>query len=282
MQTTENPADIASRGTTTSKLLDFESWWNVPLWLSTPEAEWPKFENDISELVQKQVDSEVTASKTKKDTTLLQPLQQIQKTVNDEMASYPLQIDIKRFSSLTKLLRVTALALKFIRILKKSSNERQFITSDEIDTAEEMLLNSVQKRWYPDVFDSIYHNKRHNLQVQLGLFVNKAGLLRCKGRLENADLSAGARFSILLSKKDKFTYLLIEKTHRELLHSGVSQCLSTIRNGYWIPHGRAAVKTVLKSCTVCRRYEGGPFKMPAMSPLPVSRVAEASPFTRVG
>ena len=32
--TNENPADVASRGTTVSELLDNELWWNGPSWLS--------------------------------------------------------------------------------------------------------------------------------------------------------------------------------------------------------------------------------------------------------
>jgi hypothetical protein len=244
-------------------------WWNGTPWLLTPESEWSNFEQNMSETVQKEVEAEIVIKKPRKETSLLQTTSV--KTVED-MTVNPL----------TKLLRITALALKFIRKLEKNVNEKQFITGDGIRNAEEMWIKSVQRNWYQDVFYSIDHHKRHNLQVQLDVFVDKTGLLRCKGRLENAGITDGARFPILLPQKDKFTCLLIETTHKELLHSGVSQCLSTVRNRFWIPHGRATIKSMIKLCTVCRRHEGCPYKMPPMSQLPVSRVTVACPFTRIG
>ena len=58
--------------------------------------------------------------------------------------------------------------------------------------------------------------------------------------------------------------------------------MSQVRYKYWIPHGRAAVKSVIQSCLVCRRHEGGPTKLPSMSPLPGKRIREATPFSRTG
>ena len=66
------------------------------------------------------------------------------------------------------------------------------------------------------------------------------------------------------------------------LHAGVSQTLSLIRHRFWIPQGRSAVRKVLRSCTVCRRHESGPYKMPLMPPLPAERVSESPPFTCTG
>ena len=75
---------------------------------------------------------------------------------------------------------------------------------------------------------------------------------------------------------------MIEKVHRQNLHSGVSQCLSQVRHKYWVLHGRAAVKSSIQSCLVCRRHEGGPYKLPSMPPLPGKRIREATPFSRTG
>ena len=76
--------------------------------------------------------------------------------------------------------------------------------------------------------------------------------------------------------------LIIEMIHKKSLHSGVSQTLSQIRNRYWIPHGRAAVGFVLKTCVVCHRHEGGKYKMSPMALLPRSRVSQSVPFSRTG
>jgi hypothetical protein len=55
---------------------------------------------------------------------------------------------------------------------------------------------------------------------------------------------------------------LIQKTHAEILHSGMSQTLSKLLSNNWLVRGRATVKAVLKICYTCRRVEGGPYKMP--------------------
>jgi hypothetical protein len=107
-------------------------------------------------------------------------------------------------------------------------------------------------------------------------------LLRCKGRLENSELTEGARHPILLPNKERLTHLIIERTHKKLLHSGVSQTLSRLRHQYWVIQGRATVKKVLNSCFMCRKVEGGPYEMPKMAPLPRKRVSESTPFTQTG
>ena len=75
---------------------------------------------------------------------------------------------------------------------------------------------------------------------------------------------------------------MIERTHKQNFHSGVSQTLSQIRYRFWIPRGRATVRKVIGQCVICRRHEVGPYKMPSMPPLPSSRVAEAIPLSRTG
>ena len=67
-----------------------------------------------------------------------------------------------------------------------------------------------------------------------------------------------------------------------LLHTGVSQTLSLMRQKYWITQGRSAVRKVLLSCTTCRRHEGGPYRMPLMPPLPAERLSESPPFAYTG
>ena len=42
------------------------------------------------------------------------------------------------------------------------------------------------------------------------------------------------------------------------------------------------MRSVLKTCVVCRRHEGGNYKMPPMAPLPRSRVSQSVPFSRTG
>ena len=157
-----------------------------------------------------------------------------------------------------------------------------FEASEELRKAENMWLCVVQRNNYAEVFQAISGKTRNNLQKQLGLYIDEEGLLRCKGRLDHSDITEGARRPVLLPGSDKFTHLLIERVHTQTLHSGVSQTLSQVRNKFWIPKGRAVVRQVIQRCLVCRRHDGGPYKMPQMAQLPPIRVTEAIPFSRTG
>ena len=58
----------------------------------------------------------------------------------------------------------------------------------------------VQHTEYSNVIDSISMEKSNNLRTQLGLYIDNNGLIRCKGRLENAKICEGSRYPLLLPK----------------------------------------------------------------------------------
>ena len=55
-------------------------------------------------------------------------------------------------------------------------------------------------------------------------------------------MSQAVKYPKLLPKDTHFTQLIIEDAHCRIIHSGVSQTLTTIRQQYWILQGRAIVK----------------------------------------
>ena len=57
---------------------------------------------------------------------------------------------------------------------------------------------------------------------------------------------------------------------------------SQLRQRYWIPQGRTAVKMILKRCLICLRFQGGPYKVKPMAPLPTSKVVRSKAFTNTG
>jgi len=176
--------------------------------------------------------------------------------VNNDYPS-PLTIDEFKYSSLGKLLRVTVYCIKFIyfkvinkcskelkeRVLKKYKIlERVFynvrmnsIYSDEIRNATLLWLYVIQHRRYSDVFVDIVKHRKNCIQQQLGFKIDDIGLLRCHGRLNNADVSEDTKYPKLLPKFECFTVLFNEVHHQRLIHAGVSHTLSQIREEFWIP-----------------------------------------------
>ena len=278
--TKDNPADIATRGSTLTRLCENELWWQGPQWLTQHQSDWPEGISHFNEQGKSDYESELKKHRETKETNVLSSVGS--GSEDSTSMCYPFEIDSSKYSSVTTLVRVTAYVMRFIHKTRKCSQESGFLTSEELRKAENMWLCVVQRNNYAEVFQAISGKTRNNLQKQLGLYIDEEGLLRCKGRLDHSDITEGARRPVLLPGSDKFTHLLIERVHTQTLHSGVSQTLSQVRNKFWIPKGRAVVRQVIQRCLVCRRHDGGPYKMPQMAQLPPIRVTEAIPFSRTG
>ena len=52
--------------------------------------------------------------------------------------------------------------------------------------------------------------------------------------------------------KNIFMKLVILKMHKHVCHSSVESTLNQLRTKYWIVTRRQKVKTVLKTCIICR------------------------------
>lgn len=76
-----------------------------------------------------------------------------------ESKEAPFSMDIKRFSSLTKLCRVTAWVSRLIDKLRKKTNLSGPLKAAEINKAETMWTAYVQSTEYHSVIDSIQKKK---------------------------------------------------------------------------------------------------------------------------
>ena len=146
----------------------------------------------------------------------------------------PYGIDITRFASFTKLLRVTALVTRFIENLKKIKTGNESLEAAEILIAEQMWIAYIQTEHYSDIILAIKEKKTDKCKNKIDLYMDKQGLLRCGGRLGNAEISEGARHPLLLPKQNKLTDIIVEHCHKRMLHAGVAQTLGTVRQTYWI------------------------------------------------
>ncbi|MEM7375552.1 MAG: DUF1759 domain-containing protein [Bacteroidota bacterium] len=294
--TDENPADMSTRGMTSENLFQSKLWWHGPSWLTDEKATWPtRNVPSVTDVKIQEIQNEV------KPSYLSQTLAAIQEVPEPERL---LGIECQSFSSLSKLVRITAYCLKFLSltIWRKLSDQIRSrhddlnhifgkftagdqISLDEFETARHLWIQSVQRAGFPDILLVLQDklNKRIPMITQLGLQLNSIGLIVCKGRYQAADLPEAARSPILLPRDHCFSNLVIANAHRKVMHSGVSHTLSEVRSEFWIPHGRAIVKKVIYQCLLCRRYKTGkPFKLPPMPPLPHERTSQAIPFQYSG
>ena len=216
------------------------------------------------------------------ETTTLAGIPRESSKISLEKPVAPFDISERNYSSQTKLLRVSAWALRFIRKLQKKSTVKEQLTSDEISKAKVMWEKYVQKSAFTPEINAVKQNSRNNLKNQLDLQFDEHGVRRCHGRLISENLPEDTAFPKLLPRNHVFTSLVINSFHEKLMHAGVSHTLAAIRREYWIPQGRSSVRRVLLNCLRCRRHQGGPYRMPAMAPYPRSRIEESPPFTYTG
>ena len=259
----ENPADLPSRGMTPAELAGSKLWRYGPDWL---------IRNHPCEEALEMPDECLKEMKTS-----CHPTHNLVVTGNVHVLSNI--IGCENFSSLQRLLRVTAYVLRFIHMLKQLIKKLNLtatleLTASELARAESLWAIESQRCFKED-------RNFPTWQRQLGLFLED-GVWRCKGRLGNADIPYTAKYPILLHKGHHLAILIIRDAHQRVKHNGVKETLTEIRAKYWIIRGRQLVRTVLHKCVICQRFEGQAYNSPPPPPLPDFRVKEQPPFTTAG
>ena len=100
----DNPADLGSRRVKASVIRSNRLWWEGSAWLKGGKTAWPKF-NEVNVSVSVEVE--------RKKVNVLS-------VQTGEITSISKVVDVNKFSSLSKLLRVNALVLRFLENIKNS------------------------------------------------------------------------------------------------------------------------------------------------------------------
>lgn len=149
------------------------------------------------------------------------------------------------------------------------------LTSQDIAVAETLWVKEIQK--------SLSKNPKFEIcKQQFGIFTDELGIMRCMGRLSQAQLSASAKYPILLDKSHYITSLFVRDSHKRVMRGDVKSTLTELTSRFWIVQGKQFVRKLLYECVVCRRLEGRPFVAPPPPPLPELRGQEEPPFTCFG
>ena len=248
--TEENPADLGSRGVLASQLKENQLWWRGPSWLTERPEDWPVLTESLrtpESLIEEKKSAAVMMTKA------------------EIVSGIAGVIDVNDYSTLQRLVRVTAWIKRFIdnSRAKAKQNEKRTgrLEADELKCAEIEWLKSVQS-------DLKQQTNFKQLVSELGIKEDRA-ILRCEGRLVNSDLESEARRPVILPRQHRFTRLVIEECHQRVHHSGVRATLAELRSRYWVPRGRQVVKRILSECVTCRRFTGKPYSTPPTAALPI-------------
>lgn len=86
---------------------------------------------------------------------------------------------------------------------------------------------------------------------------------------------------IVLSPKSRVVVLMVEYTHRTLLHTGPSTMMATLACTYHIPKLKPLLRKISRSCVQCRKTYARTTNQ-LMGELPTARTQIARPFSIVG
>ena len=188
-------------------------------------------------------------------------------------------IDLHTFSTIQRLMRVTAWVLRFVNNLKKK-NHYGTLSVSELNSAQTLWIINCQSARYPRELANLQAKTSSRLPLvrQLGLFLVK-DIIRFGGRIHNAPLHESAKFPILLPQNHHLTKLIVRDAHERTLHSGLNSTLTHLCQRYWIPRGRQYVKKVIRRCVTCWKTIGKAYAIPDPPPLPANRTNDAHPFT---
>lgn len=301
VDTTRNPADIASRGVKVEAFIKHPTWLTGPAFLSHPESEWPVSPQKICPLSPE--DPEV------KGIAVVYAVKVEEESVSLLIQYFSSWIQLKKCVAWMLRIKDWLLACvkkrrKLLLSLAQSDLTREeqevsvqrdmhefkrtivagSLTVEDLEQAELAIVKYCQQKTFPEELLSLEKGQPVKTSSHLRKLCPQLqdGVLRIGGRLSKSAMPAEAKHPIILAKDLHVSELLLRHIHQQVGHGGRNYMLSKLREKYWITGASSAIRRVLSKCIICRRLNARPVYQ-QMADLPHDRVVpDEPPFTRVG
>lgn len=198
-------------------------------------------------------------------------------------------INLKDFSSLERAISAVSATLRCLDIWKSKLSSRPISRVPRAETnyrleAWNYLLRKDQLLHFSEVIDFLNSNKKKHKDIpplvsQLNLFVDdRDNVVKMKSKFDRWKTDVNYCFPSLLSNSSFLTDLLIVDVHKKLAHAGCYTVLSHIKQRFWFSRAFSKVKSVLRSCVVCRRFNARPIKLNQNSYRPFRAEPDSIPY----
>ena len=223
ISSSDNPADIATGEYLPNSIVNKKLWQFEPEYLVRNKESWPedKFVSDVTDELRSNAKPNIA--------------------VNVEFINLPKQkikaiINISKYGSLIKVLKISFHVLKFVNIIYQKTFKKALIKINNIFDGELLSLRDIQ---YGGI---IYDSRFDRWKKSLNLFTDNQGVIGSRSCLTDTEkFEFDQRYPVLLPLSNYFTKLLILYTHGKVCLAGIESTLTELRLKYWIIKGRQTV-----------------------------------------
>ncbi|XP_036142109.1 uncharacterized protein LOC118645343 [Monomorium pharaonis] len=263
VKSSDNPADILSRGLNPRELASSSIWWHGPTFLQQSDELWPN-----SEFVR-------TTKNLPEQRQCHAAIAVFENNIVNEL--------LNRHSTLNKACRILSYCLRFSKPYRKFASTN-FISHQETQSALCIMCKVVQAQTFAEEHRALCKGNVINSSssiLSLSPFIGKDGLIRVGGRLDNSDLNFDIRHPILLPRNHILTKRIIEQEHLRNAHAGTQATMAAVRQRFWPISMRSITRKIIKNCVTC--FKTNPIYSEAiMGSLPAGRVTISKPFSHCG
>ena len=303
IETKNNPADDASRGLSARSLVEKKRWINGSAFLWENSEGWrsPGPQYELLEL--------------SPDDKEVKKISVFTTAAKEAPASLLQRVDY--FSDWFRAKRAVAVCRRYLEVLwekvkarkgnhlkgvKPSATQKyQPVGIEELKKAEREIVKQIQGKAFDKEIKAL-ESLRSNEEIQkrnetrkrnqvvreastlyrLDPFLDKHGVLRVGGRIQQASLSEDIKNPVILPRRGHVTELVIKDFHEKTQHQGRAFTLNEIRSsGYWITGCSSAVSIFIKNCVTCQRLRAK-VQEQKMADLPEERLEPSPPFSYCG
>ena len=193
----------------------------------------------------------------------------------------------ERFSNIKRLMRIRSWVHRFIYNCRNSIKISGELNKSEVEFAQFNLIKESQNRYFTDEINLLTTDQNVNKKSSISAlnpFLDPEGILRANSRIQYAEtLNYDTKFPIILPKKDALTELIIKDQHEQFNHvGGTNQVLAALSQKFWINGAREEIRKWEKKCNSCKKQKAK-ISTQIMSNLPKFRLAKSlKAFTNVG